>query len=191
MYKKCVAYLAWPFRFFHPNVISLLGVLLSLPGFYFYSQGEPLWGCLFVVGVLMDVIDGAVARMTKRVSRFGGIFDATLDRLYDGFLYMSIAWGQLVSWPIVMLAYILSVNVSYIKAKAEAVTGQENVGRNKFSVGVAGRVERIVIVVIGSLLQGLFFYEEVDFLLVAFVVLCVLTFITIFWRGWEIYRILN
>lgn len=185
------ALLATPFLWLHPNAISIIGVLVSIPGWYFYSQGEPLLGCLFLLGAVFDMIDGEVARRTGKTSKFGGIFDATLDRVYDGILYLSIAAGELIPWELAMLAYILSITISYIKAKAEAVTGESYVGRNQFSVGIAGRGERIGLIVAGSLLHGLIETQSFNILLITFVVLCVAATITIFWRGWNIYRILQ
>lgn len=178
---------ARPFTIFHPNVLSFMLFLVAAPGFYFYSQGDSILGSLFILGALFDGLDGTVAKMTGKTSKFGGILDSTLDRVFDGLLLFFIGVGGLVSWELLFIVFILSVSISYIKAKAEATTATTKVGKNQFSVGVAQRGDRIVIIFIGSLLNGLITPEDNLLLTYSFVFLAILALVTLVWRFFAIY----
>ena len=186
--KPLLELIATPFTIFHPNFISFLSIIISLPGFYFFSQGKALLGSLFIIGNLLDTIDGTVARMKKIDSPFGGILDATIDRFSEGLLFLSIAYGGLVRWEIAFALYITSVLISYIKAKAEAVTSEKTLGTNKFSVGIMGRGERIGLIFLGSVIQH---FVDYNFLESLFILMLFLTLITVFWRGFIIYQETN
>jgi archaetidylinositol phosphate synthase len=180
--------LAYPFKYIHPNILSFFSIIVSIPGFYFYSIGKAELGSLFILGALFDTVDGAVAKMTGKVSKFGGILDATLDRIHDGLLLFFIGIGGLVSWELLFILYICSVTVSYIKSKAEAVSAETNVGSNQFSVGLGGRAERVGLLFFGSLFNQVIEIKDYNFLTIIVTTLIVLTSITVIWRGIVIYK---
>ncbi len=135
-----------------PNAITWLGFLLTL-------VAAALIGCgnLFVGGIIVlvagffDIVDGAVARSTNQVSRFGAILDSTLDRLSEAALLLGIlvifAWGQSVTGVfLVGLALVGSIMVSYLRAKVE-VLGIE------CKVGLFTRSERVIVLALGLLLS--------------------------------------
>jgi phosphatidylglycerophosphate synthase len=138
----------------HPHVLSLFSFVIAAPGFYFYAKGDSLLGSLFILGAMFDSIDGAVAKKTGKTTKFGGVLDATLDRVFDGLILFFIGVGGLVDWAWLFLAFITFVTVSYIKAKTEAVSSEVNVGTNRFSVGIAQRGERVAIIFLASILNG-------------------------------------
>ena len=175
--------IALPFSWINPNVLSLLSFVIAAPGFYFYAKGNSLLGSLFILGALFDSIDGAVAKKTGKMTKFGGVLDATLDRVFDGLLLFFIGVGGLVGWPWLFLAFIAFVSVSYIKAKTEAVSSEVNVGTNRFSVGIAQRGERIAIIFAASILNYFLTPDKNEILVVAIIVLFVLATITVIWRG--------
>jgi archaetidylinositol phosphate synthase len=186
-----VNFLAKPLTVFHPNVVSFLSILIGLPGFYFISQGDSLLGSLFILGAISDAFDGAVARMTGKTSKFGGILDATIDRFFEGLFFMSLAAGELVSVELAFIAFNVSVCISYIKAKAEATVGQSTVGKNEFSVGIAQRGDRLAIMFFGLLLNGIFTSDSNDILLGSVLVLLITALITLVWRGILIYKVVE
>lgn len=181
-------FVARPFTIFHPNVLSFMLFLVAAPGFYFYSIGDSLLGSLFILGALFDGLDGTVAKLTGKTSKFGGILDATLDRIFDGLVLFFIGIGGLVDWEILFGLYILSVSISYIKAKAEASTATTKVGKNQFSVGVAQRGDRMVIIFIGSILNGLITPDDNLLLTYSFIFLGILALVTLVWRFFAIYE---
>jgi archaetidylinositol phosphate synthase len=182
---------AKPFTVFHPNVLSFGLFIVAIPGFYFYSIGSSIGGSLFILAAMFDGIDGTVAKLTGKTSKFGGILDATLDRLFEGLLFMFIGMGNLVSWPILFTVFNLSVCISFIKSKAETMVGESKVGKNKFSVGFAQRGDRLLIVFLGSLLNGFFTNNNNEILTYAMCLLLAMSAITLIWRGIVIYQVVD
>jgi phosphatidylglycerophosphate synthase len=144
---------ALPFLFHprvHPNVLSLLGVAVSLGGAWAFVEGSFRLGALIVLlGGVFDLVDGVVARRQGRVTHFGGFLDSSLDRVVD----MALLLGLVVHYAsrgadgltaLAALALVATVMVSYTKARAEAVLPD-------FKGGLLERAERIVILVLGGL----------------------------------------
>ncbi len=156
-----------------PNTITWFGFLLNL-GAAALIITEHLFAAGFVVLIagFFDMLDGALARSTERVTRFGAILDSTLDRLSESVLLLSIlviyAREQLTSGILVVgLALLGSLLVSYIKARAEAL-GLE------CEVGLFTRPERVVVLALGLLLS------QIDHaLIVALCIVVVFSFVTV------------
>lgn len=131
-----------------PNQVTLLGFLLTLIASYeFYLGNQIVAGTIMAIGSLLDALDGALARATGKVSRFGGFLDSTLDRLSDGALLVGIALGNLIDWRVAFLALIGSYMVSYARCRAELA------GSGTLAVGIAERGERLIIIMIFSLIN--------------------------------------
>ncbi len=135
-----------------PNTITWFGFLVTL-GASALILTEHLFAAGFVVLVagFFDMLDGALARSTNRVTQFGAVLDSTLDRLSEGALLLSILVfyareQSTLGIAIVGLALLGSVLVSYIKARAEAL-GLE------CEVGLFTRPERVVVLTLGLLLS--------------------------------------
>lgn len=133
-----------------PNHITVAGMLLSLAAGIFFAAGEIFWGGMLLwASGLMDPIDGTVARLSGKVSRFGALFDSTLDRYSEFFIF----FGFLVYFKsgrmliVVMLALMGSIMVSYIKARAESL------GQKEFR-GLMQRPERIILLIAGTVLNA-------------------------------------
>jgi phosphatidylglycerophosphate synthase len=166
----------------HPNVLSLLGLLFSGLAAVLYGSGFFFWAAWIVVlAGTCDVLDGQMARLTGKVSRFGAFFDSTLDRFSEIIIFLGLAWyfsgGHLspllrgektagAPSPVAVLFIILAIGgsfmVSYTRARAEGL-GVE------CKVGFMQRPERITLLFIGSLLGsipgvGLFFMKLTLFL---------------------------
>ena len=155
-----------------PNTVTIIGTLITIAAAVLVSL-DHLFAAGFVVlfAGLFDMFDGALARRTNQVTRFGGVLDSTLDRLSEAAILIGITafytsqqnlWGVAVAG----MALISSQLVSYIRARAEAI------GIN-CEVGVFTRPERVVILSIGLLLGG---FNNV--LLIALIVIAVLSFTT-------------
>jgi phosphatidylglycerophosphate synthase len=143
----------FPFLFrrpLNPNLLSVLGVLISLCGAVSFAGGAlPLGGVLLFVGGLFDVVDGAVARHNRTSSSFGAFLDSTLDRIVDMAILLGILMhyakaGDLPLALLAGLASIATVMVSYTKARAEAIVSD-------FSGGIMERGERVLLLVAGAL----------------------------------------
>ena len=109
-------------------------------------------GVICLLFAAFDMLDGALARATARVSRFGAFLDSTLDRAGEGVLYAGIVAGTVATASalptLAALAMVAAFLVSYTRARAEGL----GFGGD---VGVAPRAERVVIMGVGLIVTGL------------------------------------
>jgi phosphatidylinositol phosphate synthase len=137
-----------------PNALTVSGVSLCIAGavlVYFEYRGELLFywlgGALFLVGSILDILDGALARAGGKTTPFGAFLDSTTDRVGEGFLLGAIALvfeRHGLDWALALAFASLagSFLVSYTRAKAE-ILGL------KGDVGLGGRAERVVVLACG------------------------------------------
>jgi CDP-diacylglycerol--glycerol-3-phosphate 3-phosphatidyltransferase len=131
-----------------PNAISLTGFALNLAaaalvvGRMFF-----LAGIAFIVGSIMDTLDGRYSRMSGKGTPFGAFLDSTLDRLEEGIVLTAVAayfaWKHdQLAVAAVVAAVLFSLMVSYTRARAEALGVA-------CKVGLATRPVRVVIISVG------------------------------------------
>jgi archaetidylinositol phosphate synthase len=99
-------------------------------------------GILLLVSGFFDIVDGSVARITKRISNKGAFLDSVFDKIAEVIIFGGIALGQLADsfWCLVALG--LSLLVSYTRARAESLGGKLK------GIGVGERAERLLIIAI-------------------------------------------
>ncbi len=139
-----------------PNLVTVLGTVGAVAAAVaFLGRGQFFLGTLVVtVFVLFDLVDGALARARDRSSPFGAVLDSTCDRVADAAIFGSLAWwyaGGGDSRALLLAALLclaLSSLTSYIKARAEGVG-------LRCDVGIAERAERLIVVLVGTGLEGL------------------------------------
>ncbi len=156
-----------------PSAITWFGFLITGGAAALIITGH-LFASGFVVlfSGFFDILDGALARHTNRVTRFGALLDSTLDRLAEAVLLVGIlvlyAREQSVA-PILLVSVALvgSLLVSYIRARAEALG-------LRCEVGFFTRAERVVVLALGLLLNHVF-----DALIIALAIIAVLSFFTV------------
>ena len=127
-----------------PNVITLVGLLCACGSAYLLGTGSLAWGgvVLLAAGVL-DLFDGAVARLTGRASKFGALLDSTADRVSEavvllGLLVFYMDEASTVGAALAFAAMVGSMMVSYVRARAEGL-GVHWTG------GVMTRPERVAV----------------------------------------------
>src|SRR6266566_1477152 len=131
-----------------PNAISLTGLALNVLAAVLIWEGLMfLGGVAFIVGSIMDTLDGRYSRMSGKGTPFGAFLDSTLDRVEEGIVLTAVAayfaqHGDRVAAAAVVVAVLASLMVSYTRARAEAL-GVE------CKVGIATRPVRVVILSIG------------------------------------------
>ena len=132
----------------NPNLVTIVGLLISGVGAYFISAGQWWIGGLVVLFAgIFDLFDGALARATNSVSRFGALLDSTVDRVSEavvllGLLAYYLSTDDDVGSILVYAAIIGSIMVSYLRARSEGL-GID------CRVGVMTRPERVALVGIG------------------------------------------
>ncbi|SVC73815.1 uncharacterized protein METZ01_LOCUS326669, partial [marine metagenome] len=110
-----------------PNAVSVTGFLVTIVAVGLFIGGVPVAaGLIFLLGSLLDVLDGELARASNRVTPFGAVIDSLLDRISEGALLIAIAWyfadrGEVAGVVITVAGMLGSVSTSYVRARAEAV----------------------------------------------------------------------
>ena len=156
-----------------PSAITWFGFLLAVGAAALIFTGHLFAaGFLVLVSGFFDMLDGALARRTNRVTHFGAILDSTLDRLSEAVLLLGILvlytnTQSLVGILLVGIALLSSQLVSYIRARAEAV-GLE------CQVGLFTRAERVVVLALGLLLN-----QITNALVIALAIIVVFSFFTV------------
>ena len=137
-----------------PNMISLFGFAGNLLAAYLVTREALLAaGIVYLVFSALDFVDGAVARATGLVSKFGAVFDAVLDRASEAIVLAACAWyfadrGEQVQAAVAYAGLFGSIAVSYMRARAEAhgLTMRE---------GLFRRQERVILLGLGLVFNGL------------------------------------
>jgi CDP-diacylglycerol---glycerol-3-phosphate 3-phosphatidyltransferase len=172
-----------------PNMISMTGLVLNIVAAVLVTQRYfVLAGVAFIVGSVMDTLDGRYSRLSGKGTKFGAFLDSTLDRVEEGIVLTTVAAyfssrGMDFAVGACVLAVLGSLMVSYTRARAEAL-GVENKG------GLATRPVRVVILSIGLVFAkgaGIF---NADLLAPAVYVLVVLTVFTVFQRVFHVRKAL-
>jgi CDP-diacylglycerol---glycerol-3-phosphate 3-phosphatidyltransferase len=133
----------------HPNVLTLIGVLINVgAGFALAHDRFVLGGVIMIVANIFDFIDGKVAHITGKQSAFGAFWDSTLDRFSDLALFTGLIWlystlGRHDYVLITTLTLIFATMTSYARARAESLV-------TRCKVGFMERPERIVLFMIGA-----------------------------------------
>ncbi|MDX6676845.1 MAG: CDP-diacylglycerol---glycerol-3-phosphate 3-phosphatidyltransferase [Solirubrobacteraceae bacterium] len=149
-----------------PNAISLTGFMLNVLAAVLVWQTEFFWGGVaFIVGSVMDTLDGAYSRMSDKGTAFGAFLDSTLDRIEEGIVLTGVAvWfareQNETAVAAVVIAVLASLVVSYTRARAEAL-GVE------CKVGIATRAIRVVILSAGLVFAALGALEPAVYVLAA------------------------
>lgn len=132
-----------------PNVWTVVGFLFAvLAGILYATQrSEPHLAALAIIcSGIFDVLDGAVARVTGKVTKQGSFNDSTLDRLAEVAIYSGIILAGYTSNLVVLLALSLSLLVSYTRAKGDALSVALS------GIGIGERAERLIVLVLFSLI---------------------------------------
>ena len=173
-----------------PNAISMVGLVGNLVSAVLVVEGAFVWaGLAFILGSVMDTLDGRYSRMSGKGTLFGAFLDSTLDRIEEGLVLTAIAWyfadsGDSIAAAACVYTVLGSVMVSYTRARAEAL-GVE------CKVGIATRPVRVVILAVGLMFAQGLWLGDFSLLAPAVYVMAVLTTITVFQRVWHVRRALR
>jgi archaetidylinositol phosphate synthase len=159
-----------------PNTLTVIGLAVSIVTAMIFARGYVVLGGVFIlVSGIFDVLDGAVARASNRMTAFGAVLDSVCDRYADAIIFVGIIYGLLSGkimsyspfsvpdWLWCSLALIGSYLVSYTRARSEAA------GARSMDIGFAERPERMILLVLGAF---------TGYLLPAIALIVILTHIT-------------
>jgi archaetidylinositol phosphate synthase len=169
-----------------PNRISALGiglvVLSALSYFAWHSQTAYLIlaAVLLLLSGFCDALDGVVARVYQQTTVFGGFLDSVLDRYADALIFASIIISNLCETIWGLIALVGALLVSYTRARAEAA------GTKMESIGIAERPERIIILVVATVVAA--FWQPITTMNWGIILLAILTNLTVLQRGISFYN---
>ena len=135
-----------------PDQVTVVGVLLQALAAWYIVEGRLFVAALVsVVAALADAFDGALARAKGTGRPFGALLDSTTDRLADALVFLPVAWlygvdpdtghdSEMVAL-LALVALVASFLVSYVKARAEGLGFDCN-------VGIAERAERLIVIIL-------------------------------------------
>lgn len=137
----------------NPNLLSVIGLGINVVAALLYGYGQFFYaGLVMIFANIFDMLDGRVARLTGRVTKFGAFLDSSLDRLSDMIVFLGIIIfysrdtenHSTLYAALTGAALIGSVMISYTSARAESLIP-------KCDVGFLRRPERVVLLILGSL----------------------------------------
>ncbi|MFH1624980.1 MAG: CDP-alcohol phosphatidyltransferase family protein [Pseudomonadota bacterium] len=159
-------------NYLSPSLLTLLGLLISVLGAIALAYGRwKIAGGLILFAGAFDILDGAVARTSGKVSKFGELFDSVIDRYSDLVLLIGLIvfYSRSGNIPLVILTCATSLGtvlVPYTRAKAEIFIP-------RCDVGLMERAERIILLVIGAIF---------NLMHIILWILAILTHVTVFQR---------
>lgn len=161
------------------NMATLIGFLLNAGVAAVIASGHPrIGGVLLLIASAFDMVDGAIARATGSVSKFGGFFDSTLDRYSEIVVYIGLLlWlnqgdDAELGAVLILVACSGALMISYARARAEAIG-------YKASVGLVARPERVILLALCLIINQPLW---------ALWILAILTHVTAVWRIVYVWR---
>jgi CDP-diacylglycerol--glycerol-3-phosphate 3-phosphatidyltransferase len=170
-----------------PNAISMVGLVGNVIAAVLITQELFVWaGVAFILGSIMDTLDGRYSRMSGKGTLFGAFLDSTLDRIEEGLVLTAAGWyfaeqGDSLAAAACVYVVLGSLMVSYTRARAEAL-GVE------CKVGLATRPVRVVLLSIGIVFANVEISGDLDMLSLAIYAMAALTTITVIQRVWHVRR---
>ena len=160
------------------NMVTFFGFLVNLIATFYFATGRLVTGGILILfGGSFDMIDGAVARAQKNPRASGALLDSVIDRYSEGFLLLGalIYFYSLESLLGIVLAFSAwfgSILVSYVRARAEGL-------RVTCKVGLMQRPERIILLGVGTVLQGALLHKLPYLQSTGMILLCTLGILTL------------
>lgn len=136
----------------NPNFFTTIGFILTVGAAVLFAVGQlRIAGVIVMLAGTFDIVDGKVARATNRVTKFGALYDSTLDRYSEVIMFFGMAFyfvkaNMFLTSVAVSFAIGGSIMVSYVRARAEALGFQ-------CKVGIMQRPERVVYIGLGAIIH--------------------------------------
>ena len=161
------------------DAVTYLGLVLTIGVAALAALGEIRWaGLAYIFAAVCDALDGTVARVSGRGSRFGAFLDSNIDRFEESIVFLGLTIyyagiGGRWELPLLLVVTVGSMMVSYTRARAEGVGVA-------CKVGFMTRVPRVALMIVGMILNQV---------LIVLVILAVTTLFTSFQRMVHVWRI--
>ena len=160
-----------------PNVFTTIGLIFAFITSIIYGIGFEysliLGGIALLVSGFFDIVDGQVARYTNKISKSGGFLDSVFDKIAEVAIFFGILLGNHADPYLIIIAIILSLLVSYIRAIADSLKIKLQ------GVGIGERAERLLVIAIIGI---------IGFMEIAMIIVIIIAGITLVQRIAVIYR---
>lgn len=164
-----------------PNTISTIALFFGLGAGILFALNYPFWAIVLITlcGGL-DILDGKVAVKTNKTSLFGAIYDSSLDRYSEFFIYLGLGVHFRNHWTlwVVFFTFLGSTMVSYTRARAEGLGFTCN-------VGIMQRAERMMLLFFAVVI-GLIFHIYLEAMATALIIIAVVSNITAVQRVYHV-----
>lgn len=171
-----------------PNQWTLLSIVPVLFAAWFISREEFLFGAIaFIIAAFMDLIDGSVARVTGRATKFGAYLDTIMDRYVEGIIVFSLLFVPLPglvlgefnigATTLIFIFFFGGFLTSYAKAAAK----EKELVQEELKGGIFERAERLVVLFVGILLA----IVSLEYLTLVLALLAVLSNVSALQRIWK------
>lgn len=132
-----------------PNTLTVTGFIITIIASYVMTADMRLGGILVIAGGLFDILDGVVARINHKSSKFGAFLDSVLDRYSDALIFLGISFNLGMNRDyrgmiLCLLTLVGAFLISYSRARAEGL------GEN-CKYGLMERPERIILISFGAI----------------------------------------
>jgi phosphatidylglycerophosphate synthase len=161
-----------------PDWVTYLGLVLTMGVAALAALGKIRWaGVAYILAAACDAMDGTLARVSGKGSRFGAFLDSTIDRFEESIVFLGLIVyyarvGGPVEIPLILVVTVASLMVSYTRARAEAV-GVE------CKVGFMTRPPRVAVLIVGMIL---------DQVLITLIILAATSLFTSFQRMYHVWK---
>jgi len=163
-----------------PNQYTAVSLIFVIASFFFLIRVDFLLALIFFfLAAVLDFIDGAVARFTQKTTKKGAYCDTVADRYVEGIILLGFLLLPLTDFFLPAKVWIfLSLFGSLMTSYAKAAAGEKNLIQERIKSGLAGRAERIILIIL-ALILGMVNFSWIIYPLVA---LAILSNITAFQR---------
>ena len=147
-----------------PTGWSVIGLVFAFASAFFYGWNMEfsliIGGIVLLVAGFFDIVDGQVARATKKITKTGGFLDSGFDKIAEVAIFFGILVGGFAEPYLVFLAISLSLLVSYTRSKAESL------GIKLQGIGIGERAERLLVIAIVGII-GFMEYAVIIVIIIA------------------------
>ncbi len=150
-----------------PNFWTGIGLVLAFASAIVYGLNIQIeyafifGGILLLISGFFDVVDGQVARVTKKTSKKGAFLDSVFDKIAEVAIFLGILIGGFAEPYLVFLAITLSLLVSFTRSRAESF------GIKLQGIGIGERAERLLVIAIIGMIPGLMQYAVIIVIIIA------------------------
>ena len=147
-----------------PTGWSVIGLVFAFASAFFYGWNMEfsliVGGIVLLAAGFFDIVDGQVARATKKITKTGGFLDSVFDKIAEVAIFFGILVGGFAEPYLVFLAISLSLLVSYTRSKAESL------GIKLQGIGIGERAERLLVIAIVGII-GFMEYAVIIVIIIA------------------------